>query len=221
MSFSNEWEKIYQAGGNLSIWPWSDVVSFVRRYIPNIGPDTKVLELGFGAGANIPFFKSLNVHYTGIEGSSTIVDKVRESYPSMASQLIVGDFINHQYEGKYDLVLDRSSLTHNDTDAIKRCLNGLASAMDSRAKFIGIDWFSTRHDSTTLGEAVDSHTRQNISNGQFTNVGSVHFSDEQHIQSIFQEAGFKIIVLQHKENTNYLPEPESRFAAWNFVAERC
>ena len=53
MSFSNEWENRYKAKTHLSIWPWSDLVSLVMRHKP-IKENFKVLELGCGAGANIP-----------------------------------------------------------------------------------------------------------------------------------------------------------------------
>ena len=37
----------------MSIWPWSDLVSYVMRYVPPNFAEFKVLELGCGAGANI------------------------------------------------------------------------------------------------------------------------------------------------------------------------
>ena len=38
----------------MSIWPWSDLVSYVMRYT-KINENYKVLEIGCGSGANIPF----------------------------------------------------------------------------------------------------------------------------------------------------------------------
>lgn len=219
MGFSEEWDSVYQSGTNLSIWPWSDVVSFMRRYVKQKGNELMVLELGFGAGANIPFFKSIGANYTGIEGSPTIVDKVCLQYPELAEKLIVGDFINHNYSQKFNLILDRSSLTHNDTNSIRNCLTNLYKATQNNAKFIGIDWFSTKHESFSFGKEVDSNTRADIENGQFQGIGSVHFSDQDHLNSLFKETGFEIVVLQHKFVETILPE-KNVFAAWNFVAEK-
>ncbi len=69
MGFSNEWDSIYADGQQKSIWPWSDLVSFVMRYARPKGPTYRVLELGCGAGANVPFFRYLNVEYCAIDGS--------------------------------------------------------------------------------------------------------------------------------------------------------
>ena len=50
------------------------------RYAPPNKPKFCVLELGCGAGANIPFFSSLNVEYYAIEGSPTIVESLRKKW---------------------------------------------------------------------------------------------------------------------------------------------
>ena len=57
MSFSEEWNHAYEKNTNLSTWPWSDLVSYVKRFT-KLDKNSKVLELGCGAGANIPFFLS-------------------------------------------------------------------------------------------------------------------------------------------------------------------
>ena len=44
MSFSPEWEQTYKNNAHLSIWPWSDLVSFVMRYARPTGPKFRVLE---------------------------------------------------------------------------------------------------------------------------------------------------------------------------------
>ena len=36
MTFSNEWDQRYQENTHMSIWPWSDLVSFVKRYSKSI-----------------------------------------------------------------------------------------------------------------------------------------------------------------------------------------
>ena len=74
MTFSQEWEKCFKENTQISTWPWSDLVSYVMRYARPTGENFRVLELGCGAGANIPFFISLGVDYYAIDGSSTIVE---------------------------------------------------------------------------------------------------------------------------------------------------
>jgi hypothetical protein len=118
MSFSSEWDECYKASTHMSIWPWSDIVSYVLRYACPVDPSVcRVLELGCGVGANIPF---------------------------------CGDF---------NLVVDRVSLTHNDTSAIRNSLSLLNKKMKTGAKFIGFDWFSTNHSDYKKGNVgEDQHT---------------------------------------------------------------
>lgn len=218
MSFSAQWDQIYREGSNISIWPWSDLVSYMHRYAKPFSASTKVLEIGFGAGANIPFFLSIGVDYHGIEGSDSIAARVRERYPELKDRLKTGDFIRQNYLDKYDLVVDRSSMTHNDTNAIRVGLKNLCAAMKPGAKYIGIDWFSVEHSDFVWGDSIDKFTRANITEGQFVGVGNVHFSDKEHLVELFTEAGFDLIRLEHKRHATEIPNQGQLFASWNLVA---
>lgn len=218
MSFSTEWDVRYSENTHLSVWPWSDLVSYFHRYAKPFSSETKVLEIGFGAGANIPFFRSLSVDYSGIEGSQTIHSKVRESFPGLADKLYLGDFLSYEFPEVYDVIVDRASMTHNSTLAIKIGLKHLSKHLAVGGKYIGIDWFSTSHSDYLLGEAIDEFTRNNILDGQFIGVGNVHFSNKQHLVDIFAEADMEIIRLDHKSVRTEIPNHGHVFASWNLVA---
>ena len=83
MAFSTEWEKIYQNNEQISIWPWSNCVSLCHRY-GNLHEGMKVLELGCGAGANIPFFVQRKAAYYAVDGSATMVEKLKEKFGSLS-----------------------------------------------------------------------------------------------------------------------------------------
>ena len=68
---NKHWDKIYSDGEQLTIWPWSELVGFVNKYVEK-KKKLKVLELGCGNGPNIPFFLSLGADYFGIELSNQI-----------------------------------------------------------------------------------------------------------------------------------------------------
>src|SRR3990172_2305781 len=115
MTFSKEWDYRYKENTNMSTWPWSDLVSYVKRYV-HLTKNSRVLELGCGAGANIPFFLSLGVKYYSIEGSAIMVNKLKKKFPNLQENIVVGDFTqNIPFSKSFDLVIDRSSLTHNTT----------------------------------------------------------------------------------------------------------
>lgn len=217
MTFSNEWEEQYQANSHNSIWPWSDLVSFVMRYTPPDKARLRVLELGCGAGANIPFFLSLGVQYLAIEGSQTAVKRLWKRFPGLQDNIMIGDFTEAiDVAGQVDLVIDRASLTHNNTEAIKRGVSLIYEKLRPGGQFIGIDWFSTKHEDYRRGlPAEDLFTRCGYQKGQFVNVGRVHFSDRGHLEELLTP--LVIQVLEHNLITREIPE-KYVMGRWNLVA---
>ena len=220
MSFCEEWDQAYQQGNQLSVWPWSDLVSLVMRLARPQSSDFRVLELGCGAGAIIRFFRKLGIQYFGIEGSPHIVGRLKKRFPELENQLEAGDFTkNLFFEGDFDLIVDRSSLTHNPTIDIEHCLKMAYDKLKPGGKFIGIDWFSTEHSDRKKGRLVDDqYTYTDFSEGQFKGIGKVHFSDAEHIKEVFKS--FRILHLEQKIYQRVIPKTELKFASWNLVAEK-
>ncbi|MEO7423950.1 MAG: class I SAM-dependent methyltransferase [Fibrobacteria bacterium] len=220
MSFSEEWEARYVKLGAMSQWPWSDLISHCKRHLRGETRGLRVLELGCAAGANIPFFLSLGMDYHAIEGSPSMVADLLARFPALAGKVVVGDFTQAiSFPGTFDLIVDRSSLTHNGTAAIARCLGLVRAKLKPRAKYIGIDWFSLAHSDSSLGKsASDAHTREAFPSGLFSGVGKVHFSDQAHLSDLFRD--FDILSLEHKMTERMSPPPQSMHATWNLVAAR-
>jgi SAM-dependent methyltransferase len=220
VTFSQEWDAAYKKGGQMSVWPWSDLVSMVMRYARPAGPSYRILELGCGAGANVPFFLSQQVDYYAIEGSAHMVAQLKARYSQAAERFVVGDFtVNIPFPGAFDLIVDRSSVTHNCTRSIQQCLKLVHDKLKSGGAFIGIDWFSSANTEMGYGKtADDEHTRTSFTKGQFAHVGKVHFSDEAHLR--FLLADFNIEVLEHKTLERREPADGSRFATWNLLARK-
>jgi SAM-dependent methyltransferase len=218
MSFSQEWEKQYADGCQQAVWPWSDLVGLVKRHCPNLA-GKRVLELGCGAGANIPFFAASQSHYHAIEGSQFAVQRLHERFPELNGTIIVGDFTKGLPDAGFDLIIDRASLAHNDTKAIKSCLQFAWDAIKPGGLFIGVDWFSTNHDEFGTGEPdVDEETRSDYQSGQFAGVGRVHFSDEAALRTLF--AKFDLIYLEEKIVRRVIPHGGYQAATWNLVARK-
>jgi SAM-dependent methyltransferase len=221
VTFSQEWDQRFRANKNISIWPWSDLVSYVNRYARPAEGFRRVLEVGCGAGANIPFFMKLGVDYVAMEGSPSIVAQLHGIYPDMKERIVVGDFTQSiPFDGPFDLVVDRSAITHNATVAIHRTLAMLFDRLRSGGKLIGIDWFATSHPDANKGETIDQHTRTRIPAGQFAGVGAVHFSDQSHLVGLLLGTGFSIERLEYKQSTVIVPEAGGQLGVWNFVASK-
>ncbi len=228
MTYSKEWNDIYDRGEQMVRWPWSDLVSLVKRHCGDIkGRD--VLELGCGQlsePSGLPcnglFFIGEQSHYTGIDGS--LSQEFREGYGNDSVMFYTDDFTKKLPEGPFDLICDRAAVTHNDTESIKRCLGLAYDALKPGGLYIGVDWFSKMHDDSLLGDCVDDFTRRDIPEGQFEGCGIVHFADLYHMEDLFK--AFTIVAMPHKQ-VESMPVAVSRsllmceiFASFNIVARK-
>jgi len=219
LEFSEEWEERYRENTNMSIWPWSDLVSHVNNYVKPLNSQLRVLELGCGAGANIPFFQSFNADYFGIDGSNIIINMLKKKFPDIKDNLKVGDITNEiMFKGKFDLIIDRSALTHNSINGIKKGLDFTYEKLKNNGKFIGIDWFSTKCSEFTKGQINGDEFTRSFQDGPFANVGTTHFAEKFHMIDFFKK--FKILVLDHKITKTEIPENDYTLATWNIVAQK-
>jgi SAM-dependent methyltransferase len=222
MAFSEEWNEQYKQNAHLSIWPWNDVVSLTMRNCrEEFSKKFKVLELGCGAGANIPFFASHDLEYYAIDGSEIIVKKLQEIYPKFKNQITVGDFTKTiPFDCEFDLIVDRAAVTCNSEFAIRSTMKLVKDKLKPGGKFVGIDWYSTENTEFYIGEQIDDKfTRIFRTKGEFINTGRVHFFDQDHLISFFD--GFAMTSLTHKCNRTEIPETDGyNFCSWNIVAKK-
>ena len=198
--FCKEWEKTYAAGKDLSVWPWSDLVSCVARHATPVSQFQRVLELGCGAGANIPFFVSRGFDYHGVDGSSIVVDKLKERFPALCNRLACGDFTAAiPFGGEFDIVVDRGSVICNDTASIAQCFRLVAQVLRPGGLFTGFDWFTNQHSESRKGDKVDECTRTRFQDGPFAGKGNIHFTTRERLENMLTSTGFVVTVLEHKE----------------------
>ncbi len=218
MTYSAHWDALYSEGRHDSVWPWTDVVRLVHHHIPGAKTGLRVLEVGFGAAANIPFFEAIGADYHGIDGSASMVERARERFPKFADQLTDGDFTKTLgFDGPFDLILDRGALTCNTSASIARALAMIAEALGPEGRFIGVDWFSTEFTDMAWGVPTDDpFSRRDFKKGALANTGIVHFADQNHMRELF--ADFEIVFLEHRVHENLIPDPGYRIAAFNIVA---
>tara|TARA_B100000029_G_scaffold505697_1_gene586819 strand:+ start:1402 stop:2064 length:663 start_codon:yes stop_codon:yes gene_type:complete len=217
----NYWENIYRKKMQLINWPWSELIGLVNKFaIKKNKKKIKVLELGFGNGPNIPFFLSLNMDYTGIEISKTIVNKVKRRFPQIKKNLIHGNFSDLDTFGKnFDLIVDRGSMTHNNSKDIRLSINLAYKAMKKGSIYIGIDWMSTEHSSFKSGSfSDDKRTKYKFKKGGFKGVGNVHFFNQAEIKDIFKK--WKLLYLNKKNLISFIPRNKFNYSTWSLVAKK-
>lgn len=176
---SQEWDDCYREGRQMTAWPWTDLVSYVMRYGRPDRPDFAILEIGCGAGTNIPFFLTLNAQYYAVEGSSFMVARLKEKYPELAPRIACADFTREiPFDRRFDLVVDRGALMCNKTPEMRSGATQVKQHLVSGGKVIGVDWPSMAHYGFTQGEATeDPYTRTNYPDGPWATLGTIHFCD--------------------------------------------
>ena len=221
MSFLEEWDKIYKKKSNFSIWPWSDIVSLTHNYILNSNSTKKirVLELGCGAGANIPFFLNEPFDYHGIDGSKTIIKILKRKYPKLNKKLLAEDFTKKiPFNKNFDLILDRASLICNNEESIKFTIKMIKEKLKKSGKFIAVDWYSTKHSDFKHGKKFkDNFTKKLSKRSIFSNNLTIHFLNENKIKNYFKGFKFKFLsekVIKTKIKKKFIT------ASWSIVVEK-
>jgi len=213
----NFWNKIYNNNKHLSFWPWSDVVSLSNNFAKQKlnKKNNKLLELGFGAGANIPFFLSKKISYYGVEASKTIFNRVRNNYKKIQKNLICGDIKNDNFPNtKFDIILDRACITHNSKDDIFNILSLIQKKLKKNGIFIAIDWYSK---SCSDFKTNNKNDYLSFNKGKFKNLGGVFFSNKKDIKKFFKN--FKIIHLSERK-TYFYNSKKKIYSSWSIVAKK-
>jgi hypothetical protein len=220
VAFSGEWETQFAAGAHFSEYPWSDLVALVMRHANPKRYDRgmKVIELGPGIGANIPFFLNKGFEYHAIEGSETAVTHIRQRFGDSV-HVTVGDFTSAvPYEkNTFDLIVDRGAVTHNKIDDVRSSIHYSYLILKENGLYIGVDWYSIRHPHSRYGKEIEPNTKINIPVGTLKDVGIIHFFTQDEIISLFRD-NFEILYLEHKTYETLIPDKNSGWASFNFVA---
>jgi SAM-dependent methyltransferase len=220
-----EWEKIYDSGEQINLWPYTDIASKFSKYFINNKPlseQIKVLELGCGAGNNSRLFSRNNVNYEGIDFSKSAIEFANSNYQGESTKFVCADLVRHDLPTqKFDLIFDRAAVTHLADSQIRTMMTKAFKALKVGGLYFGIDWFSTNHPEfgSSACIKIGDLDRTSYKSGKFQGVGTVHFSDMKFILSTFSR--FKILEISENRSFDYRTGIELPLGAtWSFVAKK-
>lgn len=216
--YSPEWNKKWSDRETYTKYPWSKIVSYTMRFVDDLD-SPKVLEIGCGPGPNVQFFLDIDSTYYGIDGSEDALSVARDRFPSFENHFIRGDFTEQLPDtGPFDIVVDRSALTHNTTKDIKKTIRLIEESMKEDGWFISVDNFAIddqRADWESAKE-IDEYTRQ-FDDGYFKDKGDVHFWDRNHISDIYSNLTIKR--LYHERREELIPTEQYNKAWYHLAAQ--
>lgn len=221
----SEWEKIYDSGKQINLWPYTEIASKFAKYFTNKEPlseQIKVLELGCGAGNNSRLFSHYNVNYEGIDFSKSAIKFANSNYQNDSTNFVFADLVEYDLPTqKFDLIFDRAAITHLVDSQIRTMVSKAFNGLKDGGLYFGIDWFSVNHPEFRSNECTEigDLDRTSYTSGKFQGVGTVHFSDREFILSAFSR--FKILEISENRSFNYGTGIELPLGAtWSFVAKK-
>ena len=219
---SEFWENKYYEGLK-SLYPYSNVVSFVYKYMnkSKLKSENNVLELGFGSGNNLWFAAREGFNVSGIEWSETAVEFARNRFlnESLKGDLLKGNFTKLPFSDEcFDLAIDRGALVCVDKvdqfksiEEVKRCLV-------SGGYFLFTPFTECHTSMRSGGEAVEGLVK-NIQSGSMTDVGDIAFLSRSDIDKFFKD-GWEIVSLQRVESLDVLNIEMSMHSEWIVIARK-
>jgi SAM-dependent methyltransferase len=182
MTFSREWNN--DSPRNTDSGMQGPMVLMLLNYVGDLRGQ-RLLELGCGRGLAARALIAAGADYHGIDGRQSAVT---EASAIAGGRFACADFTHAQpFEGEFDIVIDRASVPHNDIDGVERCVGIIWKALKPGGLYFSSDWFSSHHSEAWRGEVVDAMTRTNYPDGQFREVGNVHFSSEKELVELFAD----------------------------------
>ena len=208
MSFDTKWEnEIYRKKKQINRYPYDSVVSIVNRIFRNKNmKNTHALDLGCGTGNNSKFLANYGFEkITAIDGSSSAINLAKKTIKSKRCKFICADFNNYDFvKMKFDLIIDRGSLTHNSRKNIKNILLKLKETLKDEGYFISY-LFSKNHSEYKNYKLNKSFKKKmNVSRAMTTS-----FYSKIDLVKLFKH--FKIISLNHIIDKNVYNNEVSAF----------
>ncbi len=195
------WEEIHSSR-EWGKYPNEELVRFIGRTFSHVPKDergnVKVLEIGFGQGANVWFLIREGFDVYGIDISKSAREKMK-SYleenkllpDNFESRFRIEDMKIFKFEERFGVIIDCASVLcvsyKEHFDVFKNIFDHLSNG--------GYFWsFHILKSSWGYGAGslIDRDTFDNVSEGPLANQGIIYFADLCDLTKMLEDVGFKI-----------------------------
>lgn len=219
MSWDPIWEKIFKSQ-EWGKYPSEALIRVIaRRFFRSpVRADVRILELGFGGGANIWFLAREGFSAYGIEGAPSGLEQAelllrRDGLSATLRTGDIGEIEEIYSDIDFDAIVDVGCLCCNKLKFVQKVL----SAAHERLKPGGLLFASLPDVETTgygTGTEVEPGTFTEISEGPLAGRGLIHFFTLEEIQEAFQS--FDRVQIEFSSRS--FDERKSLYKLWNVQA---
>ncbi len=219
-SFDSIWERIYGSGQQLNRYPYSSVVTFLFRHHPRKKKpaQTRVLEVGCGAGNNLSLVAQEGFDATGIDASELAISHARKWFAEkgLRADLRVADFAALPFEGaSFDLVIERAAFSQAPKPVVQKAVHEVTRVLVPGG-VLHSEIYSDR--ATARGPEIDGGMIL-TEEGPYAGVGQMAFYSRSEIEALF--AGMlEIEKLHHVESIDMSAKPYEVYANWEIWARK-
>lgn len=203
-----KWEEdIYALGKQVNRWPYTDVISAVKRIFPGNSLEGRtVAELGCGTGNNLIFFAEEKCHAEGIDFSSSAVE-LGNNYLKLRgfdAEIYQGDVTKSLRwpDESCDIVLDRGCITQVPFSKLESLFDEVYRVLQPGGYFFSFTLFGNDSSDLSFGSKVEANTYDNFSEGYFSKIGLTSVFDFSVIKQLWNK--FELIQVSNQNNQNLL-----------------
>lgn len=184
------WEKIFQ-DREWGKYPPEHLIRFVARNFGRAAmrSDVRLLEIGCGPGANVWYMTREGFSVSGIDGSSTAIQKCsrRLATEGFSADLQVGDFARLPWPDQaFDAVVENVSLYTNPWTAIQSALREVVRVLKPGAHFLS-SFFSDRTWGYGQGDPIEPDGFINLREGPLAGAGFCLFLPRARVSALFHD----------------------------------
>jgi SAM-dependent methyltransferase len=217
-----DWEKdIYSRGRQFNKWPYTEVVSEVKRLYPGDSlSGLSIAEIGCGTGNNLLFFASEGCLVSGLDYSPTALTVARDllAQNGLEASLTTGDVTQSLpwKDESFDILLDRACLTQISHKDLKSVLAEIHRVLKPNGRFFSITLSGSNSSDLGYGVEIFPNTYSHFNSGFFSKVGMTSVFDTHIIKKLWEP--FTVI----KWNENVLTDQLSgtKLTTFSVIAEK-
>ena len=215
MSFDKKWEsQIYKKKRQINKYPFHNLVAAINRLYKNKKINNlNVLDLGCGTGNNLKFLIDFGFEkVTGVDGSRSAILIAKKFVNSKKCKFYISDFKNFEFKkNKYDLIIDRGSLTHNKKKFVKSIFNKSFEGLKKGGYLISYV-FSKKHSEFKKQKKNNAFKKTMGVNSQMV----ASFFEHSEIEEMFKK--LKIISLSESTEKNFINKYSTSY--WHVIAQK-